>query len=122
MPLQAPGGIPKVNAAVAPRWPADSPAAAARAARARRAGSAKESLALVYHSALPSHHSAMVSPVAAPPPAPAAFRYPRVLLGTCPVPWGPDGTCDEPQFRRAVRHAATRFGPHQYIFGTAGEG
>lgn len=63
----------------------------------------------------------MVSTVAAQPPA-SASRYPRVLLGTCVVPWRPDGTCDEPLFRRVVRHAATQFGPHQYIFGTAGEG
>ena len=52
----------------------------------------------------------------------AAARYPRVMLGTCVVPWRPDGTCDQRLFRRTVRHAVQTLGPHQYIFGTAGEG
>ncbi|MBL9209783.1 MAG: hypothetical protein JNL92_04905 [Opitutaceae bacterium] len=56
------------------------------------------------------------------PPAAAAARYPRVMLGTCVVPWRPDGTCDEALFRRTVQHAVETLGPHQYIFGTAGEG
>lgn len=57
-----------------------------------------------------------------PPPASAPARYPRVILGNCVVPWRTDGTWDEPLFRRTVWHAAQRLGPHQYIFGTAGEG
>jgi dihydrodipicolinate synthase/N-acetylneuraminate lyase len=56
------------------------------------------------------------------PPASVPARYPRVILGTCVVPWRPDGTWDEPLFRRTVRHAVETLGPHQYIFGTAGEG
>jgi len=57
-----------------------------------------------------------------PPPATAPARYPRVILGTCVVPWRPDGAWDEPLFRRTVRHAVQTLGPRQYIFGTAGEG
>jgi dihydrodipicolinate synthase/N-acetylneuraminate lyase len=58
-----------------------------------------------------------------PPTTPAAAaRYPRVMLGTCVVPWRPDETCDQLLFRRTVRHAVQTLGPHQYIFGTAGEG
>lgn len=55
-------------------------------------------------------------------PAGTPARYPRVILGTCVVPWRPDRTCDEPLFRRTVRHSVQTLGPHQYIFGTAGEG
>lgn len=64
----------------------------------------------------------MVSSPSLHPPAGAPARYPRVILGTCVVPWRPDGSCDEPLFRRTVRHAVETLGPHQYIFGTAGEG
>jgi dihydrodipicolinate synthase/N-acetylneuraminate lyase len=44
------------------------------------------------------------------------------MLGTSVVPWNEDGTCDEPLFRRTVRHAAENLTPHLYLFGTAGEG
>ena len=49
-------------------------------------------------------------------------RYPRVILGTCLVPWREDGTCDTEMFRVAVRHSVQTLTPHLYIFGTAGEG
>src|SRR5688572_3030314 len=49
-------------------------------------------------------------------------RFPRAILGTCVVPWRNDNTCDEPLFRRTVRHAAVNLTRHLYIFGTAGEG
>jgi dihydrodipicolinate synthase/N-acetylneuraminate lyase len=49
-------------------------------------------------------------------------RFPRVMLGTCVIPWGDDDTCDEALFRRTVRHAVENLSPHLYVFGTAGEG
>lgn len=49
-------------------------------------------------------------------------RYPRVILGTCPVPWTCARECDEAMFRRSIRHAVATLTPRLYIFGTAGEG
>lgn len=54
--------------------------------------------------------------------APGEARYPRVILGTCPLPWGDDGRWDAGLFRRVVRHLVRTLSPHLYIFGTAGEG
>jgi len=54
--------------------------------------------------------------------AATSVRYPRTMLGTCVVPWRDDATCDEPLFRRTIRHAAQNLTPHLYLFGTAGEG
>jgi dihydrodipicolinate synthase/N-acetylneuraminate lyase len=49
-------------------------------------------------------------------------RYPRVMLGTCVVPWREDDSCDESIFRRTISDAARNLTPHLYLFGTAGEG
>ena len=53
---------------------------------------------------------------------PAAGRYPRVILGTCVIPWQEKLVFDEPLFRRTVRAAVATLTPHLYVFGTAGEG
>lgn len=52
----------------------------------------------------------------------AAVRYPRVILGTCPLPWEEDGRWDAGLFRRTVRRLVRTLSPRLYIFGTAGEG
>ncbi len=72
-------------------------------------------LALVYH------HSRLRFLLVVTSPTPV-HRYPRALLGTCPIPWRSDTVWDEPLFRRVVRDLATELSPHLYLFGTAGEG
>ena len=52
----------------------------------------------------------------------AAARYPRVMLGTCCLPWNEDGTLAEDVFRRSIRGLAGRGLRDLYLFGTAGEG
>lgn len=51
-----------------------------------------------------------------------AARYPRVMLGTCCVPWEADGTFAESVFRQSIRALAARGLRDLYLFGTAGEG
>ena len=62
----------------------------------------------------------MASPLSSPNPE--SCRYPRAILATCPIPWGPAGELDEALFRRVVRHTAGALTRRLYIFGTAGEG
>lgn len=52
----------------------------------------------------------------------AEVRYPRVILGTCPLPWREDGRWDAGLFHQTVGHLVRALSPHLYIFGTAGEG
>ena len=54
--------------------------------------------------------------------ASAAARYPRVMLGTCCLPWNEDGTLAEDVFRRSIRSLTARGLRDLYLFGTAGEG
>ena len=49
-------------------------------------------------------------------------RYPRVILGTCCLPWRDDGTLDAPLFQRSIRNLVARGLRDLYVFGTAGEG
>ncbi len=52
----------------------------------------------------------------------AAARYPRVILGTCCVPWHDDNSLAEDVFRRSIRALAEGGLRDLYLFGTAGEG
>jgi dihydrodipicolinate synthase/N-acetylneuraminate lyase len=64
----------------------------------------------------------MATPSFPPSPIDGPPRYPRVIMGTCVVPWRADGALDEPLFRRTVRHSVATLTRHLYVFGTAGEG
>lgn len=49
-------------------------------------------------------------------------RYPRCILGTCPIPWDEQYRFAKDLFRRQVRYLLEHGTRHLYIFGTAGEG
>lgn len=59
---------------------------------------------------------------AAPLSGAGAARYPRVVLGTCCVPWNENDAFNEELFRDTVRSLIDGGITHLYTFGTAGEG